>query len=120
MMANTRSTTSGEVASMLSIAAVAARRLIGQARLSVPVDPWEAARAIGLRVEQLPLVSVDGFLRRPPGCDWYIIVSSLLPAKRQRFTLAHEIGHWVIHRSDQENYTNRPGRRGPGVYRGPC
>lgn len=97
---------------MLSIAAVAARRLIGQVQLSVPVDPWEAARAVGLRVEELPLESADGFLRRPPGCGWYVIVSSLLPRHRQRFTLAHEIGHWVLHRDDHTYFAHRPGSRG--------
>ncbi|MGE5590999.1 MAG: ImmA/IrrE family metallo-endopeptidase [Bacillota bacterium] len=97
---------------MLSFAAIAARRLIGQAQLSVPVDPWEAARTLGLRVEMLPLESVDGFLRRPPGCDWYVIISSLLPRQRQRFTLAHEIGHWMLHRNDQEYFAHRPGSRG--------
>ena len=54
------------------------------------MDPWEAAKALGLRVDTVPLESADGFLRRPPGCDWYVLVSSLLPRHRQRFTLAHQ------------------------------
>lgn len=108
-MANTRSTTSGEAVSVLSIAAVAARRLIGQAQLSVPVDPWEAARALDIQVEMLPLDSVDGLLRLHPAGGWYIVLSSLLPRHRQRFTLAHELGHWCLHRKDQVYFAHTPG-----------
>lgn len=94
---------------MLSIAAVAARRLIGQVQLAVPVDPWEAARALGIHVETLPLESVDGLLRQHPAGGWYVVLSSLLPWQRQRFTLAHELGHWSLHRKDKAYFAHTPG-----------
>lgn len=96
---------------MLTLPAAIARRLIGWAGLTVPVDPWEAARALRLDVELLPISSADGLLKRDPDGAWYVIVSSLLPLERQRFTLAHEIGHWCLHRRDREAFAHSgPGR----------
>lgn len=94
---------------MLSFPAVAARRLIGQVQLSVPVDPWEATRALGIRVETLPLESADGLLRQHPAVGWYVVLSSLLSRQRQRFTLAHELGHWSLHRNDKAYFAHTPG-----------
>lgn len=96
---------------MLTVPAAAARRLIGWAGLSVPVDPLEAALALRLDMELLPITTADGLLKQDRDGAWYIIVSSLLPSKRQRFTLAHEIGHWTLHRRDQEAFAHSgPGR----------
>lgn len=96
---------------MLTLPAIAARRLIGWAGLSVPVDPLEAAKALHLDVELLPIRSADGLLKRDRDGDWYIIASSLLSHERQRFTLAHEIGHWCLHRRDREAFAHSgPGR----------
>lgn len=64
--------------------------------MSVPVDVGHAA-AVLARVEydKLP-PGVDGVLVRKRGQQPLIIVSDSAHPKRQRFTLAHEIGHILI------------------------
>lgn len=97
---------------MLSLPAATARRLIGWAGLTISVDPWEAAKALRLDVELLPITSADGLVKRDQDGAWYVIVSSLLPHERQRFTLAHEIGHWCLHRRDREAFAHTSPSRG--------
>ena len=89
--------------SMLARAIITARRLMG---FIIPVDPWQIARTLGLDVETLPLGSIDGLLKRDGDGAWYVIVSSLLPNDRQRFTVAHEIGHWLLHRGSREAFAH--------------
>lgn len=42
--------------------------------------------------------SVDGVTQRAPGLPPCVFINRNMPADRQRFTLAHEIGHIVMHR----------------------
>jgi len=42
--------------------------------------------------------SVDGVTQRVPGLPPCIFLNRNMPADRQRFTLAHEVGHIVMHR----------------------
>ncbi|MGE5154653.1 MAG: helix-turn-helix domain-containing protein [Bdellovibrio bacteriovorus] len=47
--------------------------------------------------------SVDGVTQRAPGLPPCIFLNRNMPADRQRFTLAHEIGHIVMHRVPTPN-----------------
>jgi Zn-dependent peptidase ImmA (M78 family)/DNA-binding XRE family transcriptional regulator len=42
-------------------------------------------------------IGVDGLTLQPKGLPTCIFINSALPADRQRFTLAHELGHIVMH-----------------------
>ncbi|WP_261516129.1 ImmA/IrrE family metallo-endopeptidase [Chelativorans petroleitrophicus] len=65
---------------------------------TIPLDVEGLAAALGLRVLRLPLEErVSGFLRESAGI-WEIGVNSLHHPNRQRFTLAHELGHYLLHR----------------------
>lgn len=63
-----------------------------------PVDVLGLASSIGLHVEYVALPDdTSGFLKRVGG-NWYIGVNSLHHPNRQRFTIAHELGHYFLHR----------------------
>ena len=63
-----------------------------------PLDVEGLASTIGVQVEYLPLPNdTSGFLRRN-GNYWIIGVNSFHHHNRQRFTLAHELGHFFLHR----------------------
>ncbi len=71
-----------------------------------PVDVREAAARLGLAIYQMPLGSgvsgVSGVLLREPSygtpSGFAVLVNSGEAYVRQRFTAAHEIGHYVLHR----------------------
>jgi hypothetical protein len=60
----------------------------------VPVDVERLARAEGFTIERRPLGDDDG--ETVGRC---ITVNSDQPRVRQRFTIAHELGHFVMHSS---------------------
>ncbi|MGP5326794.1 helix-turn-helix domain-containing protein [Vreelandella titanicae] len=54
-------------------------------------------------------LGVDGLTLRPPGLPPCIFLNSAMPGDRQRFTLAHELGHTVMHNvpnPDMEDQAN--------------
>lgn len=65
-----------------------------------PVDVEGAAKAIGVRVlyDDLP-VGVSGKIQRDERGDYYIVANRNEPEVRQRFTIAHELGHYIFHRA---------------------
>lgn len=63
-----------------------------------PLAVFQLAAALGLEVEKLPLDEfVSGYLKKTDG-RWIIGVNSLHHPNRQRFTVAHELGHYFLHR----------------------
>jgi IrrE N-terminal-like domain len=66
-------------------------------RLVLPVDPFAIARKLGIHVfadHSLP-PEVSGMLRKQPGYDDpEILLNASDSRNRQRFTCAHEIGHY--------------------------
>lgn len=82
-----------------------------------PTDIVGAATALGLRVFALELpMGVSGILKHDSSygtpSEYVIFVDSKEPAVRQRFTAAHEIGHYLLHRGSihgkiEDNYLLR-------------
>ena len=71
--------------------------------LTVPVDPEKIAEQFGLEVVRAPLENnVGGFILKKNGEVVRIYVNSNDSQERQKFTLAHEIGHYWLHRDDGE------------------
>jgi Zn-dependent peptidase ImmA (M78 family) len=68
-----------------------------------PLPVEDLARTLGIRVVFLPLDTDDDlsgyYLRR--GDDQLIAVNSAHPRVRQRFTVAHELGHAMLDSGDQ-------------------
>jgi len=75
--------------------------IISRHQQSYPVDVYAMARALGIKVaeESLP-DSVSGKIEKDwPYKDRYVItVNSFHPWVRRRFTVAHELAHFVLHR----------------------
>lgn len=74
---------------------------------SAPVNVLGAANALGISVysKKLP-ANVSGILRRDAslgGDSGFVILVQEHPVNRQRFTIAHEIGHFVLHRQSAES-----------------
>ena len=69
-----------------------------------PVRVFDLARALGLGPVPLPLPNnISGMIRRREDGEWEIVVNSIHPLVRQRFTVAHEIGHFIFHRNRLAN-----------------
>jgi len=82
-----------------------------------PVDVFGLARALGLEVLEAPLLNLSGMLvpddpRSPSG--YTIQVNSTDPFNRRRFTVAHEIAHFLLHR-----HRNNDGFKDDRMYRSP-
>lgn len=68
-----------------------------------PVRVGEMAAALGLKVFRSPLPpKISGLIRPVPGEGetYEIRVNKYEVPERQRFTLAHEIAHFLIHKED--------------------
>lgn len=71
-----------------------------------PVDVARLARAIGLRVISEAMDDdLSGYLERR-GSGWVIGVNSLHHPKRQRFTIAHELGHYFLHSVEKDRFSD--------------
>lgn len=62
----------------------------------LPVDPFSIAQSLGIRAYSANLDGgISGMLVKRPGEDAEIYVHAVDSANRQRFTCAHELGHYV-------------------------
>lgn len=69
-----------------------------------PVDVHAMASEIGLRIEERMLPdSISGKISKDWWGDYTITVNDRHSATRQRFTVAHEIAHYILHRDLIEN-----------------
>lgn len=93
------------------------KTLLAPYMASAPVDVAGAARALGLEVYEAELEKgVSGLLMHDPSygtpSGFVIFVNEKEAPVRQRFTAAHEIGHFVHHRDQihgrlEDNYLLR-------------
>lgn len=73
---------------------------------TIPIDPITIARAAGVRVVTADLGSdTMGALIKQPGQDPTIMINEADSSNRQRFTCAHELGHWVRRSEEEQSYT---------------
>lgn len=63
---------------------------------SIPIEPIELARAAGVVVEAVPNLSTSGEFKRCSIRGPLIQYKSTESNVRQRFTIAHELGHFVL------------------------
>jgi Zn-dependent peptidase ImmA (M78 family) len=73
--------------------------VIRQFTNDAPVDVRGLATALGLRVADADLgQNISGKIERGWGNTFRITINSRHSETRRRFTIAHEIGHFVLHR----------------------
>ena len=73
-------------------------QVVSEFMKSVPVKVGELARALGLEVVVAPLASNISGSIEPRGEAYVIKVNRYEAKARQRFTIAHEIAHYLLHR----------------------
>lgn len=80
--------------------------IVNEAARHMPVDVFKLASDLGIRVvaKALPDEMSGAIERRDDG--WVIVVNKDHSENRKRFTVAHEIGHFVLHYRDLGNGTN--------------
>ncbi|WP_227287008.1 ImmA/IrrE family metallo-endopeptidase [Boseongicola sp. H5] len=72
--------------------------ILTRARRSVPVDVHQLTAALGVRLKTAFLApNISGMLERV-GEKFLITLNTGDSYTRQRFTLAHELGHYMLHR----------------------
>ncbi len=50
---------------------------------------------------------ISGMLSKNNDNEWEIVVNALHHQRRQRFTLAHELGHYFLHRHRHSSFTDK-------------
>lgn len=74
--------------------------LISEAREKAPVPVFTLARQLGLGCEPRPLgPDISGMLEKVSEGQYRLYFNKNDPETRQRFTVAHELGHFVLHRA---------------------
>lgn len=72
-----------------------------------PLDVNSLAKALSLRVEYKVLSDdISGMLEKKNE-KWVVVVNSLHHKNRQRFTIAHEIAHFLLHRDKEESFVDK-------------
>lgn len=67
---------------------------------SIPFDVDNFILKIGIELERKSMDNeLSGMLQKNSDGIWTITVNALHHPKRQRFTLAHELGHYFLHRN---------------------
>ena len=80
--------------------------LVLEAAESIPVNLESLARQLGIRLVRTPLDdSICGCIERTAD-GWRLIVNAEHSRSRQRFTIAHELGHFVLHATALGDGTN--------------
>lgn len=72
-----------------------------------PSNPVALAKSLGLEVHYSSLSNLDGVLLCVERA-WCILVNCRRHKARRRFTIAHEIGHYLLHRDLQPCFLCRP------------
>jgi Zn-dependent peptidase ImmA (M78 family) len=86
----------------------------------IPVDPFHIAERLGMDVFAAAMAAdVSGMLVKEPGQDPRIYVNAADALNRQRFSCAHEIGHFILRASSRADDTyGYIDRRGPSAAQG--
>ncbi|MBL9170653.1 MAG: ImmA/IrrE family metallo-endopeptidase [Verrucomicrobiales bacterium] len=70
--------------------------------VAAPVDVEKIAAELGIAVRRTPTDDdISGFLLHQTDSEVVIGVNTLHHPNRQRFTIAHELGHYVLHQYDE-------------------
>lgn len=106
-------------------AATAARQLLHRTGSVIPIDVYDIATRLGIEIVERsledylssPLSNTSALLLRKHGRAICVVHRDHAPT-RKRFSIAHEIGHFVLHPA-KESYDvrARDGHSSEGIYR---
>lgn len=78
-----------------------AEKLLGDLQVStLPVDVYEIADKLGIEIMELS--EPDWFSGSLLNIEdsYYIIVNKIMTPEKKRFTIAHELGHFILHKNE--------------------
>jgi Zn-dependent peptidase ImmA (M78 family) len=85
----------------------------------IPVDPFHIAERLGIEVFGARLDSdVSGMLVKDPAQGARVYVNAADSVSRQRFSCAHELGHYILRVSGSDDSYGYIDRRGPSASQG--
>jgi Zn-dependent peptidase ImmA (M78 family) len=89
--------------------ALVASALRAELKISPSVDLYDLAQRLELEIVEVDSKSFDGaLLRSRTKCAGQILVrSGIREVDRKRFTIAHEIGHYILHGYQQNSCSPR-------------
>lgn len=91
------------------------QRLLEASLLAVPINILAIAEFLGLEVVEEPMDDdLSGYLEQRSG-TWVVGVNSLHHKNRKRFTVAHEIAHFVLHSAEKDSFHDQTFARRNGV-----
>ncbi len=87
------------------------KTLIDDKKVSIPINVYEIAERLGIEVQRLPLdEGTDGILvKEEASGSFKAVIDVSANSHRARFTLAHEIGHYV------KDYQDFPAEKIAGI-----
>lgn len=69
-----------------------------------PIDLDSLLKALKIRLKKIPMdPEVSGYLKQIDN-NWVIGVNSLHHSRRQRFTIAHELAHFMLHKQNMDSF----------------
>lgn len=83
-----------------------ARKLLRELRIQNPdeIDVEAIAGYLGIRIHELPLVGLDGFLMRAKHQSAIVVNQNVWDHGKKRFIIAHELGHFVQHKDARQQH----------------
>ena len=72
--------------------------ILNASRRTLPVQVFDLPKLLGIKLNQAFLGSDVSGMIETSGKTFNLTVNALDPSTRQRFTLAHELGHYMLHR----------------------
>ena len=73
-------------------------RVVNEAQKRIPVDVVGLAKELGLMVKEAFRGNDVSGMMEPFGHSYLIVINANDSRSRQRFTIAHELGHYMFHR----------------------
>src|SRR5258705_12017430 len=90
----------------------AEKLLIESKSFSIPVKVKECAKHLGIILKSAELdADVSGFLLLKDDNTVHIGYNKSNPSNRIRFTIAHEIGHFILHAKDSRLFVDKQDKR---------
>lgn len=70
---------------------------------TAPVDVKGLIKELGISLKLKNLGNKDGYITKIDKTNYQIVINASYSNARQRFTMAHELAHYVLHRNDIQN-----------------
>lgn len=78
-----------------------AEQLLQELKINtLPVDVYDVARKLGIEIMELSEPEWFSGLLLTIEDGYYIIVNKIMTPEKKRFTIAHELGHYALHKNE--------------------